>query len=296
MIASDMVRPTASLLWTFLSFLSIQATAQSTNTYVSTKWRDAAEKWEYLPEERVLEAAQKGNADAQFWYARNHEIGALQKNLALSIEWYEKAASRGQPHAQWALAWKYRRGEGVKKNPEKEKELFLAAGRTWLVEAEKGDAMTQQVVGMMYRDGLGFAHDDKEAAKWYLRAAGQGEAGAEISLAEMYEKGEGVAKDYKEAARWYQDLAESDDHNAQYRLGLLYLNGVGLAKDRVEAYKWFWLAAKEELEGWQYEPAVKSCRDLGPQLTKEEMADANRRVEQFRKTGFKNRPRSRGWD
>lgn len=46
---------------------------------------------------------------------------------AAAFKWYEKAAGRGMPEAQHALGGCYRRGEGVKADPEKAKEWYKKA-------------------------------------------------------------------------------------------------------------------------------------------------------------------------
>ena len=52
---------------------------------------------------------------------------------------------------------------------------YEKARNLWLIEAEKGSAVAQANIGLLYEDGLGVPQSDKEAVKWYRMAAEQGE-------------------------------------------------------------------------------------------------------------------------
>lgn len=75
------------------------------------------------------------------------------------------------------------------------------------------------------------------------KAAEQGDAQAARRLATAYDTGMGVAHDDAEAARWYDQAARLGDPDAQFRLGVLYREGRGVMKDPKRAYAWFHLAA-----------------------------------------------------
>jgi len=55
--------------------------------------------------------------------------------------------------------------------------------------ATQGYAVAQTSLGLIYYQGLGVIQDDKEAAKWYLKAAEQGNEVAQHELGLMYDKG-----------------------------------------------------------------------------------------------------------
>ena len=109
-------------------------------------------------------------------------------------------------------------------------------------KAEKGDALSQLILGQMYLEGYGVLKDDKEAVKWYLKAAEQGNALAQFSLAKKYQGGKGVLQDHKEAVRWYRKAAEQGYGPAQLDLGEMYHSGLGAFEDYVTAYAWFNIA------------------------------------------------------
>src|SRR5580698_7905515 len=65
--------------------------------------------------ERLLESAQKGDADAQFELGKNYETGriGLPKDLAQAQHWYHAAADQGDPYALASLGILYNFGKGV---------------------------------------------------------------------------------------------------------------------------------------------------------------------------------------
>ena len=103
----------------------------------------------------------------------------------------------------------------------------------------------------------------------------------------MYAKGQGAQKDDAEAIKWFLEAATKDYVLAQLRLGEIYRDGLGVSIDVVEAYKWYSLADRTA-------PTVPNKgRDeawgLSREMTDEQVAEAERRVEVFRS----NRERSR---
>jgi len=79
---------------------------------------------------------------------------------------------------------------------------YATALRIWRPRAERGVAVAQNNLGLMYYNGQGVPQDYGEAAKWYRLAAEQGNATAQSNLASMYYSGEGVPQDYIQAYIW----------------------------------------------------------------------------------------------
>jgi TPR repeat protein len=74
------------------------------------------------------------------------------------------------------LGWRYKYGEGVKKD--------LAKAVEWLRQAaEQGYAPAQNALGFCYEFGDGVEKDLKKAIEWYTKAAEQGDARAQNNLA-----------------------------------------------------------------------------------------------------------------
>ena len=55
---------------------------------------------------------------------------------------------------------------------------------------------------------------------YLLPLANDGDARSQVMIGIMYKDGEGVPQDYKQAISWYIKAAEQDDVVAQYNLGL----------------------------------------------------------------------------
>lgn len=65
--------------------------------------------------ERLLERAQKGDAEAQFELGKNYETGriGLPHDISKAQYWYRKSADQGEPFAEASLAILYNFGKGV---------------------------------------------------------------------------------------------------------------------------------------------------------------------------------------
>jgi Sel1 repeat len=88
--------------------------------------------------------------------------------------------------------------------------------------ADQDDALAQDNLGIMYRDGRGVQQDFAEAVKWWRKAADQGNASAQYSLGARFYEGHGVRQDFAEAAKWWRKAAEQGYGNAQENLTALY--------------------------------------------------------------------------
>lgn len=126
----------------------------------------------------------------------------------------EWAARMGNPQAMREIAadlfghWKLTQDE----------QALQEAVKLWLAAAEKGDAESQAVAGILYDEGLGLQQDAEKAVKWYRLAAEQGEPMAQYNLAYSYEFGEGVEQDREQAREWYAKAAAQGDENARKAL------------------------------------------------------------------------------
>ncbi|MCF6284338.1 MAG: hypothetical protein L3K26_04020 [Candidatus Hydrogenedentes bacterium] len=179
-----------------------------------------------------------------------------------------KRAEQGNVQAQKTLGRLYTYGAGVEQDD--------VEALTWYRRAaEQGDVTQQVNLGFMYRDGRGVERDYVASVKWFTGAAEQGNAEAQVWLGRMYKKGEGVEKDFVESARWFRAAAESGDFYGQMNLGRIYAEGRGVEKDLVEAYLWYRLVSKKD-------PREKAYVDLEKEMSKDEVAEAKRRVAEFK--------------
>lgn len=146
--------------------------------------------------------------------------------------------------------WAYREAIGLMDEaakvlaqaPNEPIQIEAAIPKEIIDEAEKGDGVSQYLLGKLYYQGDGWLPDYQKAKKWFLLAAKQGVPMAQVMIGDMYCQGKGLPKDYREAKKWYSQV----DHYApaQFKLGMLYFNGDGVPRDYQEAVKWFLMAAK----------------------------------------------------
>jgi TPR repeat protein len=108
--------------------------------------------------------------------------------------------------------------------------------------ANKNDAMSQNLLGIMFANGHGVNKNIAQAVYWYKQAAENGDANAQTNLALKYKQGEGVGRDLNEAIKWFRLAAAKRQPRAQFELGLMYETGQGVAKNESEAIMWYQLA------------------------------------------------------
>ncbi len=148
--------------------------------------------------------------------------------------------------------------------------------------AEKGDALAQFNLGLLYELGLGAEADAGEAIRWYRRAAEQGVPAAQNNLGAIFKTGRGVAPDDAQAFAWYRRAAEQGFTEAQYNLAVLYDTGQGVERNLVEAYRWFSLVADDE-RGSDYQELARVNRGIvASQLSPEALARAQGLAEAWR--------------
>jgi Sel1 repeat len=145
---------------------------------------------------RVLEAAQKGDADAQNKLGVMYHIGrGAPQDDAQAAVWTRKAAEQGNADAENNLGSSYYSGQGVPQS--------YAQALYWYTKAaEQGDPPAQNSLGAMYHDGQGAPQNYAQALYWFRKAAEQGYAAAQANLGISYYHGEGVRQDYADAYFW----------------------------------------------------------------------------------------------
>ena len=214
----------------------------------------------FLGKELMKKAAEKGNAQAQFYYADKF----CYDNNTLAVEFYEKAAAQGIDEAAKELGdiYNYGREDGepvIEENPE-------LALKYYLPLAEKGDVEVQKLVALIYS----LKYDDSESEfKWNLKAAETGDLEAIEEVIDYYDmKGDtdnavlwckkfidangedalfrmgrlyefAEPADYDKAVYWYRRAADAGDEDAEVKLGILYLEGNGLMKNELKAVEIF---------------------------------------------------------
>lgn len=161
---------------------------------------------------------------------------------------------------------------------------YATAWRGFHRLANRGDAVAQGVIGMMFYNGESVPPDYAEAAKWYRLAAEQGESAAQNNIGSMYGDGRGVLQDYVETAKWFRLAAEQGDATAQNNLGVLYESGRGVPQDYVLAHMWYNLAVARTPAGETDErnQSERNRDDVARLLSRDALVRAQRVAREWR--------------
>lgn len=164
-------------------------------------------------------------------------FGNPEKNPEEAVKWYQRAAEKGHPEAQAALARCYEEARGVTQDYSLARRWYLAATEQDIREASYGLAVLES-------RGLGGPKDSAGAAAHSRRAAEQGHTNAQVFLANLLSTVEDMPRDHVEAVKWYREAAQTGHPEAQLGLGMAYRDGNGVEADIVIAYVWLSIAAK----------------------------------------------------
>jgi len=185
----------------------------STSDILSLAWFLAAQK---AGCERASEAVQRAESQLRPWdvlraydfVAEMYQKGEeLPKDDAEAVQWWQKAALRGDADAQVSLAVIFLNGKGVPQD--------LVQGRHWCDELEKKhDSRGSYCLGYIRQHGLGGDLDAAAARKLYAKAALDHYPPAMKALAGMEAKGEGGKVDRISASLLYARLAARGDQES----------------------------------------------------------------------------------
>ncbi len=101
-------------------------------------------------------------------------------------------------------------------------------------EADSGDRVAQNRLGLMYAYGQGIPTNNTEAFQWFMKSARQGYAEAQNNLGWMYANGRGTFRDDIRAMTWYKRAALQGDATAQFNVGWMYDQNRGVDAVDVE--------------------------------------------------------------
>ncbi len=109
----------------------------------------------------------------------------------------------------------------------------------WRALAERGDAVAQLNVGLMYLKGQGVEQSDEKAFEWFKKSANGRNEQAQFNVGLMYHKGQGVEQSYEKAFEWYKKSADNGNAQAQLNVGVMYRKGEGVEQSDEKAFEWF---------------------------------------------------------
>ncbi len=219
-------------------------------------------------------AAEQGDADAQYALGRFYEngIGNTEQNYRKAFDWYSKAVQKNQIEAAIAIGRFYEYGIHVSVSMYEAEHYYKKAAESGEVLAQyclvnlyrrkntdednkkafywcnKAVATEQpeveNLLGLLYDEGIGTKKDSREAVKWYKKSAEGGYSWGAYNLAVSYSCGDGIEENDEKAFYWYKKAANADIAEAQMSVGECYDNGCGVEQDRNEAVRWYQKAAE----------------------------------------------------
>jgi TPR repeat protein len=145
---------------------------------------------------------------------------------------------------------------------------YKTAHREFTEQAEKGNAVAQFNLAILYLTGRGVARDVPKSVEWHLKAAAQDLPAAEHGLGVIYYQGVGVKQDYGQALEWFRRAAARGFPDSEFNIGVMYFNRQGVKRDDMEVVKWVTLAAARKFApaehrlGQMYENGVIFIKDL----------------------------------
>lgn len=149
--------------------------------------------------------------------------------------------------------------------------------------ADKGNALAQNNLAMMYQKGQGVKQNYALAIKYYNLAAEQGVGRAQYNLAKIYEEGLSVKQNYFLAYKYYKSASEQGNVFAQNNMALLYLRGQGVEQNYELAYMWFNLAS-----ALGYQPSVDNEALTAEELSESQIENAQKLSKQCFASSFKD--------
>lgn len=154
-----------------------------------------------------------------------------------AVSWYFRAASQGDPEAQYMMGLCSRSGIGTEKDS-------AAAARWFLMGAEQGHPQSQNMLGLCLYFGEGISSDLTEAVRLFKAAAEQNVIEAVNNLGVCYKTGRGTLRDMAEAMRLFEIAAIRGNADSQLEMGMYYYS-LGNERDDSNAVQWFRMSAEQ---------------------------------------------------
>ena len=140
-------------------------------------------------------AIENGNTKALILMADIYHwgMGGIAINYAEAMNWYTKAADKGEINAFYSIGSHYSLGYGVTRSNTKAMEWFKKG-------ADKGDTSSMNSIAIIYY----YKGDYAKAMEWYKKSADKGNTSAMKSIGKMYYEGVGVTQDNSKALEWFE--------------------------------------------------------------------------------------------
>ncbi len=175
--------------------------------------------------EYLIQAAENGCADAQYWLSHYYELdrgyGSIKHSYVQSLYWAQRAAEQERKGAAEQLGRLYfYGGDGV--NPD-----FHKALQWFHIGESDGHGDASYYLGYMNMKGLGVAKSYSEALKFFSKASDGYSRACNLYIGNIYyEGGYGITKDDRKALEYWLKAAEAGSDaakdNIRNKLGINY--------------------------------------------------------------------------
>jgi TPR repeat protein len=145
--------------------------------------------------------------------------------------------------------------------------------------SEAGNSQAQYDLSQMYFQGIGTSKSVEQGWMWMNRAADKGNIQAMLELGVRYQASTSLENGEEIAFLWFQKAAMAGSPVGQYNLARLYESGKQTPVDLVQAYVWMTLSNKSGNP-----TAAPEAKALKARLNPDELASANRMMEELKKT------------
>jgi len=204
-------------------------------------------------------AAGRGHPMAQYKVGVDL-IGSVDqvRNEKAGIEWLEKAAKQGNGLAMAFLASRWAK-PGLREGTVEGAKPLRQDSRVldFSAEAAKlGVPSAQRLLASFYESGEAGEKDYGAAIRWYREAAMRGDNTAGLFLARLLDKGPKSFQNPTEASQWYAKASAAGIPEADLWLGQLYEEGRGIKRDERKAFRHYQIAAEEGMEEAIYRSAM----------------------------------------
>ncbi len=235
----------------FLGFVSLEGKGHDDKLQYRLGWMllngVGTEKNETKAKEYFEKAATVGNPFACYQLAKLilSDETAPPQEVKKALGYLKQAVEAENPYAAYFLGKLYEKGQHVPQNT-------AEAVRLYTLSAEQNNDFAAYRLGKLYLGGGGVLKDVEAAIRWLTFAADRKNQFSEYALGVLYFKGEDVPKDVPKALDYLKRSAGQGNQFAQYRLGKVYLMGGDVPKDISTALQFLTAAAEQGNQYAQY--------------------------------------------
>ena len=235
----------------FLGFVSLEEQGHDDKLQYRLGWMllngIGTDKDEAKAKEYFEKAASVGNPFACYQLAKLilSDEKAPPQDVEKALGYLRKAVEAENPYAAYFLGKLYEKGQHVPQN-------IAEAIRLYTLSAEQDNDFAAYRLGKLHLGGEGVLKDVESAIRWLTFAADRKNQFAEYALGVLYLKGEDVPKDIPKALEYLKRSAGQGNQFAQYRLGKIYLMGEDVPKDIQTALGFLTASAEQGNQYAQY--------------------------------------------